>query len=106
MTTANLPTKHTVLVESEVEFTLAEFSRACRADIEHLVVLVYEGILNPHGSRPEQWRFEGRELKRARMALRISRDLEVNAAGTAMLLDLLDEISHLRARLGERGRLS
>jgi len=33
------------------------------------------------------------------MALRLSRDLEVNLAGIALALDLLDEITALKSRL-------
>lgn len=91
------------LVEHDVEFTLIELSRACRTNSEQLIALVYEGVLTPSGDEPQQWRFGGNTLQRARAALRLTRDLELNAAGTALVLDLLGEIEALRSRLARLG---
>lgn len=103
MSNPNPMVAHAVLVEHEVEFTLVELSRACRADSEQLVALVYEGVLTPRGDDPQQWRFGGTTLQRARAALRLTRDLELNAAGAALVLDLLDEIDSLRSQLRRLG---
>lgn len=92
-----------VVVEEDVEFTLVQLSAACRADVEQVKALVEEGVLTPHGAQWQQWRFDGATLQRARVALRLTRDLELNAAGTAMVLDLLDEIEMLRSRLRRAG---
>ncbi len=92
-----------VVVEEEVQFTLIELSRACRTDANQLVALVMEGVLTPNGEDPERWRFGGATLRRARRALRLARDLELNAASTALVLDLLDEIDALRSRLRRLG---
>ena len=89
----------TVFVEQEVEFSLLELCRACSADSGQLTILVEEGVLTPHGDAPNQWRFEGSDLRRARAALRLGRDLELSPGATALVLDLLDEIDTLKARL-------
>ena len=94
---------HGVLVEDEIEFTLVELCRACRVDSELLVALVDEGVLTPRGADASSWRFGGGALQRARAALRLDRDLELGAAGTALVLDLLDEIESLRAQLRRLG---
>ena len=94
---------HGVLVDDEVEFTLVELGRACRVDSELLVALVDEGVLTPRGDDASSWRFGGIALQRARAAIRLDRDLELGAAGTALVLDLLDEIESLRARLRRLG---
>lgn len=91
-----------VLVEDDVQFTLLELSRACCADVEQLVALVEEGVLTPRGENSQRWQFGGAALRRARAAVRLSRDLELNAAGTALVLDLLDEIAILRSQLPHR----
>ena len=91
------------VVEEETEFTLVQLCRACSATEEQLAVLVSEGVLEPVGGRLEEWRFAGGTLRRARIALRLSRDLEINASGVAVVLDLLDQIEDLRARLGRGG---
>lgn len=88
-----------VLVEEEVQFTLVELSVACHADMEQVVALVEEGVLTPCGEDAQGWRFEGAALSRARAALRLTRDLELGPAGVALVLDLLDEIGALKAKL-------
>ena len=90
---------HGVLVEEEVQFTLVELSVACHADIGQVVALVEEGVLTPRGEDAPRWRFDGATLKRARTALRLARDLELGVAGAAIVLDLLDEIETLKAKL-------
>jgi len=86
------------IVEEEVHFTLVELCRACHAEEEHVVAWVLEGVLEPVGDSPGDWRFRGESLRRARLACRLSQDLGINAPGIALVLDLLDEISLLRAR--------
>ena len=61
-----------------------------------------EGVLVPSGQRPEDWQFAGQALPRTCMALRLERDLELGMPGVALVIDLLDEIDRLRARLGAR----
>ena len=101
------PTKVTFIqgpvVEEDVYLTLLELCRACSAEEEHVVAWVLEGVLQPVGDSPRDWRFGGESLRRARLALRLSRDLEVNPPGVALALDLLDEIAELRARLRRGG---
>ncbi|WP_293469970.1 chaperone modulator CbpM [Polaromonas sp.] len=38
-------------------------------------------------------------MQRARVALRLQTDLDVNLAGAALALELLDELDELRARV-------
>jgi chaperone modulatory protein CbpM len=91
------------VVEEQVQLTLIELCQACSAEEEHVLTWVFEGVLEPAGNSPQDWRFGGESLRRARLALRLSRDLEINAAGVALALDLLDEIAELRARLQRLG---
>lgn len=91
------------VVEEEVRFTLVELCQACCAEEEHVLTWVFEGVLEPVGDSPKDWRFSGESLRRARLALRLSRDLEINPPGVALALDLLDEIAALRARLQRAG---
>lgn len=99
-----------VVVEEQVQFTLLELSRACGADRELLVALVDEGVLTPIGAQPPQppqqpqdWRFGDSSLRRAHTALRLTRDLELNLAGAALVLDLLEQIDALRSHLHRLG---
>ena len=58
--------------------------------------MVEEGIVEPRGDAPSDWRFTGRSLFRAQRALNLARDLRVNWSGAALALDLLEEIERLR----------
>jgi len=91
------------VVEEQVQLTLVELCQACSAEEEHVLTWVFEGVLEPVGESPQDWRFSGESLRRARLALRLSRDLEINPPGVALALDLLDEIAELRARLQRVG---
>ena len=103
MSNTHFSVLHGVLVEEEVQFTLVELCRACAADSAQVIALVDEGVLTPSGAAAHEWRFGGPALQRARAALRLTRDLELSAAGAALVLDLLDEIEALRAQLRRRG---
>ncbi|OGA95406.1 MAG: MerR family transcriptional regulator [Burkholderiales bacterium RIFCSPHIGHO2_12_FULL_61_11] len=87
------------ILEEETELTLDEVCRACDVPADLIVELVNEGVLIPDGNTPEQWRFTGAQLHRAQVALRLQSDLDVNLAGAALALELLDELEALRARL-------
>lgn len=92
-----------LIVEEEVRFTLTELCVACNAEQMQLIELVEEGVLDPEGTEPEQWVFGGHAMRRARAALRLSRDLQLSFEATAVVMDLLDEIERLRARLRRVG---
>lgn len=93
------------IVEEDVELTLAELCRACRASEVEIREWVVEGVLEPTGSGSGEWRFSGSALRRSRLASRLTRDLAVNPPGVALALDLLDELAALRAAL-QRGGMS
>jgi chaperone modulatory protein CbpM len=90
----------TIFDESAV-LTLEDLSRMCAVDRQHIVEFVEEGILSVVGMRTE-WHFSGAALRRARIAVRLERDLELNLAGVALALDLLEELEQLRHELKAR----
>jgi chaperone modulatory protein CbpM len=87
------------VIDEDTPMTLAELARACRAQEEQVQVWVVEGVLEPIGRAPHEWRFSGAALRRARLAITLSRDLEVNPPGIALALDLMEQIEALNARL-------
>lgn len=99
MTDQDSPSPKTLLVERDVVLTLVELCQVCRVTEQEIRAWVIEGVLDPAGHGPEDWRFAGPSLWRARTAYRLSRDLEINLAGIALALNLLDEISALKSRL-------
>jgi chaperone modulatory protein CbpM len=92
-----------VLIEDHMELTLDDVTGACAVEMGRIVALVEEGVLDPVGTGPGQWRFSGAQLRRAATALRLQNDLEVNLAGVALALELLDEIGRLRLKLQALG---
>ena len=93
------------IVEEEVRLTLVELCRVCGATEHELTAWVAEGVLEPEGENEQVWRFAGTALRRAQRATHLARDLDINPAGIALALDLLDQIEALQAqlaRLGER----
>ena len=91
------------VVEEESYLTLMELSQASSESVDYIIAWVFEGVLAPIGELPQDWQFTGQSLRRTRLALSFARDLEINPAGVALALDLLDEIAYLRARLQRLG---
>ncbi|MBE0614616.1 MAG: MerR family transcriptional regulator [Burkholderiales bacterium] len=99
-----LPQLAGIVLDERAELTLAELCRACAAQAELIEELVGEGVIEPIGPEPARWRFTAVHLRRARVAVRLQRDLGLNLAGAALALQLLDELEALRAQLRVSGR--
>ncbi len=87
------------LLDDRVYLSLTEISDACSTRTEWVVELVEEGILEPSGKERSHWQFSGNSLSRAHTARRLQHDLEINLAGVALVLNLLEEIEALRSRI-------
>ena len=92
-----------IVVEDSLFFTLADLCRACGAERSQVLALVDEGVLQPVGNGPQDWRFGGPSLRTARTATRLLRDLELGIAGVALVIELLAEVEALRAQLRQAG---
>ena len=99
MTQTNITWIQGSVVENEVHMTIVELSHASRTPEELSMSWVSEGVLSPSGSTPQDWRFSGDSLRRAKTAAHLTHDLELNVPGVALALELLDEIAQLRTRL-------
>lgn len=88
-----------VIVEDDKGVSLAELCKVCQADAEWVLALVQEGILDPMDMASKRWRFSGVSLRRALIVRRLQRDLDINLAGAAVVLELLEEREVMRARL-------
>ena len=87
------------LIDEDVEMTLAQLCRACELSEAQIIELVEQGVIDPLGPEPAEWRFVSVSLRRVRITGNLQRDLGVNAPGAALALELLEEIEELRARL-------
>jgi chaperone modulatory protein CbpM len=90
-----------LIITETTLFTVEEFCSACTVTRDAIEALVDEGIVEPVSEDRGQPRFSGASLARARTALRLQRDMEINLAGVALALDLMDEIRDLRRRLAQ-----
>src|SRR5450631_1581504 len=90
------------IFEESALLTVRDLSRMCAVDERHIVEFVEEGVLNVVEVNTTEWHFTGSALRRARLALRLERDLELNLAGVALALDLMEELQHLRRELQAR----
>lgn len=90
-----------LILDEDCLFTLDELSHACSVHTEYIIELVEEGIVEPTEQQREHqlWSFTGESLLRARKAVRLQHDLDINLAGAALVLDMLDEIKQLKERL-------
>ncbi len=87
-------------------FDLVQFCAAIGITAEVIIEIVEIGIIEPPGSRPEDWIFDAHMLGTTRHAIQLQRDLQVDWAGIALALNLIEErnrlqreVHHLRARL-------
>ncbi len=99
MSAANDLALQGTLFDDSAVLSLEDLSNMCAVDEQHIVQYVEEGILNVVGVRRTEWHFSGTALRRARIAVRLERDLELNLAGVALALDLLEELERLRREL-------
>ncbi len=88
-----------MLLDDQVKFSFDEFCRICDIDSDVVAEMIDEGLIDPQGRVPDEWRFRCCEVRRVQIAMRLQRDLRVNLPGAAVILDLLDELEELRRRL-------
>ena len=90
------------VMEDIVELTLDDLCRGCSADTNIILELVTEGVIDiaaiQQNQLPEHWRFTGLQLHRAKVAMRLHRDLGVNFAGVALALQLMDQLQILKEK--------
>ena len=88
-----------ILLDENTNYTLQELSDLCSQSTELILEMIDEGMIVPAGSSPRQWRFGLREIHRVQTAQRLIRDLQINMAGAALALDLLEELEELRRQV-------
>jgi chaperone modulatory protein CbpM len=89
-----------LLLDETAQFTLAELCSACAVSEDLVIEIVAEGIVEPSGADPGDWQFSGVAAARVQRVVRLQREFEVNLAGAALALELLEEIERLRRARG------
>lgn len=78
-----------------VHLSLEEFCETVDLSTAYVIEIVEHGIVEPHGQDPATWLFDQQALSIARRAARLQRDLELEWAGIALALQLLDDVDAL-----------
>jgi chaperone modulatory protein CbpM len=91
------------VIGDEGVLALEELARACSAEAEWIVELVAVGVLEPQGTEASRWRFRAADLTCARRVARLQRDFGATIEAAAVMIDLLQQIDQLRARLKRAG---
>jgi chaperone modulatory protein CbpM len=86
-----------MITSLSVQWRLEEFCELAELPADCLIEIVEQGILEPSGETPDEWLFDAAALTVARRAARLQRDLDIDWAGIALALSLLDELEQLRA---------
>lgn len=61
--------------------------------------LVNYDIIYPKDKQAKEWVFDLVHIERVKISLRLHKDLEVNLSGVAVILDLLDQVHDLQAKM-------
>jgi len=91
------------VIGDEGVLSIEELARACSAETRWIIELVAVGVLEPQGTEISRWRFRAADLTCARRVARLQRDFDASLDAAAVMLDLLDQIEQLRARLKRAG---
>ena len=90
-----------------LQLNIHEFCQSAELPQAALLEIIEHGILEPSGATPEQWLFDANALVIAKRARRLQGELQIEWAGIALALQLLDELEQLRTENSQlRRRLS
>ena len=102
MTSHEKRTLSGIIFDESTEITIVELCETCSIDRSLVDRMIEEGILAPIGDGMEDRRLQYDSVRRARIVIRLRRDLGVNLAGAALALELLDRIENMRTQLRRR----
>lgn len=87
----------------DVLLSFEEICRAVNAESMFVTQLIDYHVIEPKGTLQQ---FDAYALKRAQLARNFYYDLEVNVAGIAILLDLLDRVATLEKEIEKQRDIS
>jgi chaperone modulatory protein CbpM len=76
--------------------SLEEICFATQNPSQTIIEIVNQGIVEPEGSGPETWVFNTQMISVTKRACRLHRDLEIDWAGIALAISLIEELDQLR----------
>ncbi|MEO8302978.1 MAG: chaperone modulator CbpM [Betaproteobacteria bacterium] len=92
------------LLIDEVRIGLNEFASSCTVSREWIIEHVEAGVLLERAQPdPSHWLFASRDLIRARQLDTLERQFDANPELAGLVVDLVEELERLRARLKREG---
>jgi len=88
-------------LEAHPDIPLPELAELSGLSAAELLALTEYGVLQPVDAQAEEPSYRAACVVTARTAFRLRRDLELNAEGLALVMQLLEQVRSLEARLGE-----
>lgn len=82
--------------ENNLRLSLNELSEATALSSAVIIEIVEQGIVDPVGESPSNWRFSTQTVALAKRAFRLHKDLEIDWSGIALAISLIDELEQLR----------
>jgi chaperone modulatory protein CbpM len=98
MTDPKTPLEPELVHSTEPECSLEDICNSCRVEAGFVAALVEHGVVDATGGARSEWRFTRASVVRVAKARRLEQ-LELNPAGIALALELIEEIERLRRRL-------
>jgi chaperone modulatory protein CbpM len=86
---------------SDKPLTYLSFTEVCLqtgAAEDSVVEIIEQGIVEPMGASSSEWQFTPMMLVLTKKAVRMHQDLNVDWAGVALAIELLDEMEQLKER--------
>lgn len=83
----------------ETFFTTKELCEICNISSAILNELIEYEIIRPHHEQVGSLTFNLSELTRAKTALRLRNDLDLNFSGVALVLEMMEELKQLREQI-------
>jgi chaperone modulatory protein CbpM len=77
-------------------YDLVEICLVLETSAETIIAIIDEGIINPNGNKPNEWKFDTLMCQDLKTALRLHQDLELDWNGIALAIQLLNELDSVR----------
>lgn len=84
------------MIEQYITLSLDDICQAVELPEQSFVELVEHGIITPVGELPSQWSFDLTMVSIAKRASRLHRDLELDWAAIAVIVELIEERDSLK----------
>lgn len=92
--------KEIVVITGEInQIGFEDICKICHISPDYLYELVLHDVLIPKGHDQHDWLFDARQFMRLKKAIRLQKDLEIDYAGLAVVLDLLEQIDELEQKM-------